>query len=375
MTKGLIGADVAALRQLAAQFDREADTLNAAITTVSRGVQSQFWTGPVAVRFRGTWVQTHNPRLAQTVQALHDNAKILRRNADQQETTSNSDGGPAHGGGGRSIAPGTPTDKESGWGQGDVDDYDHPLTDNLPSEKNSPAVVDLSSPWRVSAAKSWGTPDDPGSSASKPNDLVEGNLAIVNGSISKTWGVEEEVSGSFGSEDSFHGSGSASAWAGAQAEGNAGVNLTYKEGEFNLEAGASGKVAVGAGVEASGEIDWKVLHGEGQVEAFVGASASADASVSIGTDGFEAHGGVEAFAGVSASAEGSIGIDGLQVGGEATVQVGVGLTARGDFEASWEKVSADFELGAALGIGFDFHIKIDIEPKKIWNDIIDWFGF
>jgi hypothetical protein len=104
MTQGLVGADIVGLRSLAKQFEVEAETLKSAAMTVTRGVEAQFWIGPVALRFKTTWTQEHVLRLDSAVQTLRTAAEALRRNADQQETTSKADGAVASGSSG-SAAP------------------------------------------------------------------------------------------------------------------------------------------------------------------------------------------------------------------------------------------------------------------------------
>ena len=87
------GADVAELRRVADAFDKAAGDLNDATQTVTRSVQSTFWAGPVAVKFRTTWTEQHCMRLGSAREALREQAKQLRTQAQEQQDTSTADTG------------------------------------------------------------------------------------------------------------------------------------------------------------------------------------------------------------------------------------------------------------------------------------------
>ncbi|MDR2380519.1 MAG: hypothetical protein LBE08_04990 [Bifidobacteriaceae bacterium] len=87
------GADVEDLRRTAEQFDRAAADLRDAANIVTRGVQAQFWVGPVATRFKLSWRQEHFPSVSQAATLLADSAQRLRSNAAEQENASRSDSG------------------------------------------------------------------------------------------------------------------------------------------------------------------------------------------------------------------------------------------------------------------------------------------
>jgi len=188
---------------------------------------------------------------------------------------------------------------------------------------------------------------------------------------SATLGWEGAAAGAFGSANGFHGSGSASYWAGAHAEGSAGAYI--QDGQVTV--GASGMAGVGVHGEAAGTIGYGVLQGEGKVGATAGAWVNGDASVSVGTDGVKAKVGAEAMAGASATAHASAGLDGAQVGVGVTGYAGAGVMAKveGDFSLSEVKVTCD--LGVAVGLGAGVKFDVDIKPAKIVDDITHWLGF
>ncbi|MBD8079593.1 WXG100 family type VII secretion target [Cellulosimicrobium arenosum] len=116
---GLWGADVAALRELAGQLATGAGALRTTQQQVSSLVESAVrWEGPDAAQFRSDWSATLAPAVANASTLLEHASDALRRNADEQESTSSTGGGPGGPGspGGSSGpgggTPGTPTPGE-----------------------------------------------------------------------------------------------------------------------------------------------------------------------------------------------------------------------------------------------------------------------
>lgn len=89
----MYGADIAQLRALANQFDRNADQLDWIRGTVGTAIQISAWQGPEAGRFRSQWSSDYASRITLAVRLLHDGANRLRANADGQERASAVDGG------------------------------------------------------------------------------------------------------------------------------------------------------------------------------------------------------------------------------------------------------------------------------------------
>ena len=99
MSGSFYGADVAELHRVADAFDRAAGELQDAKMTVTRGVESSFWVGPVAMRFRTTWNEQHCVRMDRAREALSTEARRLREQAQEQENASATMGGDTLGGG------------------------------------------------------------------------------------------------------------------------------------------------------------------------------------------------------------------------------------------------------------------------------------
>lgn len=94
----LYGADVAALRSLAAQFSSASTRVEAAARDLTPGVTSGAWQGPDAQHFRQDWSGRLAPTLGSVSQTLAQAALTLRAQADEQERTSDNTGGPGAGG-------------------------------------------------------------------------------------------------------------------------------------------------------------------------------------------------------------------------------------------------------------------------------------
>ncbi|WP_102144551.1 WXG100 family type VII secretion target [Mycobacterium hubeiense] len=96
----VVGADAEQLRATAAQFSHAADRLQGSLKGLSSFVSNAgFWRGPDSERFRSEWNGQAVYSLNAAVEALRNGAEVLRRNADEQEQASRSDGGGASGSG------------------------------------------------------------------------------------------------------------------------------------------------------------------------------------------------------------------------------------------------------------------------------------
>jgi hypothetical protein len=363
----MVGADVAALRQLGADLRRAADRLDELRADIASSVGSSPWHGPDADDFRGAW-SSRSALVTSARDALRAAATTLDRNADDQQATSDDLTGTVFQG-----APGVPGAPGNGGG-GPVIGPAGPLATS-------------GSPWDVTTSngvfeKADGGPTDPGRNL--PEDAPEDGKApvgsLTNPEVSAALGgahvdafggLKAATSGSFGSESGGHGSGEASASVGV--EGQAGADASI--GNDGLVVGAYAAGAVGASAAAKGDIGYGMLQAQGEANAFAGARAQAGTSATFGPDGASAQVGVDAFAGAEASASGSAGLEGAQVGATATAWAGVGFSANASVDVGWDKTEASFDFGAALGVGGDLKFTVDIEPKKLADGITHLFGF
>lgn len=87
------GADVEQLRAMAQQFARSADRLEAELAgMLGREIASSPWKGMDADSFRHEWQASLSPKLRSVAAALRTASETLKRNAQEQEQTSQADG-------------------------------------------------------------------------------------------------------------------------------------------------------------------------------------------------------------------------------------------------------------------------------------------
>jgi uncharacterized protein YukE len=88
------GADPEQLRLAAKQLTQAADQLQGSVKSLSSVIaNASFWRGPDSDRFRSQWHGQSARSVTNAVDALHNVANILRRNADEQDNASKADGG------------------------------------------------------------------------------------------------------------------------------------------------------------------------------------------------------------------------------------------------------------------------------------------
>ena len=84
-----IGAEMGQLQQLKTTFDRESQTVQHLTQAISGQVQSTWWKGPAADRFKSSWESEFRPTLQQLQQALQEcSAEISRRHQALQQAGS-----------------------------------------------------------------------------------------------------------------------------------------------------------------------------------------------------------------------------------------------------------------------------------------------
>lgn len=118
MSGNMYGADIEALRQLADHIARGGEVLDGVVRIVESAMPvPEQWSGPDAESFRDEWYGSHGPSIATSAQALAVVVDTLRRNADEQETTSaNLNGGGGGGGGGGGVGGGGGGGGGGSWG-------------------------------------------------------------------------------------------------------------------------------------------------------------------------------------------------------------------------------------------------------------------
>ena len=85
-----LGADVEQLDRLARKFDEEASQITQAVSQINSQVQSAWWKGTDADRFRQEWQGTYASQLRRIAEALRNVGTNVRNQAAQQRQTSGS---------------------------------------------------------------------------------------------------------------------------------------------------------------------------------------------------------------------------------------------------------------------------------------------
>ena len=85
-----LGANVEHLDRLARLMDQECSRIEQAAQQIGGEVQSAWWMGADADRFRGEWQGQYAPQLRQVASALQSTAQAIRAQADQQRQVSQS---------------------------------------------------------------------------------------------------------------------------------------------------------------------------------------------------------------------------------------------------------------------------------------------
>ncbi len=74
-----IGAEMGQLQQLGQSFTRESQTVAQLVSSISGQVQSTWWKGPAADRFRGSWESEFAPTLRRLEAALQQASQEIHR--------------------------------------------------------------------------------------------------------------------------------------------------------------------------------------------------------------------------------------------------------------------------------------------------------
>ncbi len=88
----MYGADVGQLRTLAQRMELAAQSLDSIAANLHSQVQGARWDGADGVRFSSDWSRRYRPDLGEVARRLDDAAKVIRRNASDQERASSSAG-------------------------------------------------------------------------------------------------------------------------------------------------------------------------------------------------------------------------------------------------------------------------------------------
>jgi len=83
-----LGLDPEQMEALASKMTNEATTISDIATTITSQVNSTWWQGPDAERFKGEWEGTHSTALRNAAEALEQVSQVVRSEAQQQRQVS-----------------------------------------------------------------------------------------------------------------------------------------------------------------------------------------------------------------------------------------------------------------------------------------------
>ena len=83
-----LGADVEQLELLGRKFEEEAQKIESTVSTIASQVQTTWWHGSDADRFRNEWQTTYTSNLRQVIQHLQQAGSDCRSQAAQQRQVS-----------------------------------------------------------------------------------------------------------------------------------------------------------------------------------------------------------------------------------------------------------------------------------------------
>ena len=83
-----LGNDPEQLDQLSKKFEQEAQQIQQATQQISSQVNSTWWKGPDADRFKNEWEGTYASQLKKIAEALRQVGTVVKKQATQQRQTS-----------------------------------------------------------------------------------------------------------------------------------------------------------------------------------------------------------------------------------------------------------------------------------------------
>jgi len=339
------GADVAELRDLAADLGTRASDLRTIESRLTARINGVRWDGPDAARFVGNWNTGHRKALVAATALFDGVARDLRTNADQQERASAANGGSAGGGpaGGGSHVE---VNRRSGphYVELAVRGTDGPVDYSLLAGAGAQAHSNADSV--VSATGVAGS----AAAMARAGVWVDSHLGYTNGPLK----AQQNVSGFAGALAQAGASGRIGLDGvdlHAQAEATEGVRVKVDE---SIAAGPVGVSATGGG--------------------FAGGTVSADVTNHVGRDGIAEKFKADAF--VGARTDGGITGDvlGVKSTARASAMAGIGANASGDLSMTYNEVHLGFGAGASLGLGAGVSYDVSFSPREMVNGIQDVGG-
>jgi uncharacterized protein YukE len=155
--------------------------------------------------------------------------------------------------------------------------------------------------------------------------------------------------------------GSIDGFIGAQASARASVVTDGTQ--VSLEGRA--EAHVGGQVRAEGVAEYGGVRGEVSATGRAGAAATLGGTLRASREGLAVAGQAGAFAGYEGDVAGVVSAGGVTAGGRAGLQLGIGAEARGEAEVSLRRVAISGEVSLAFGLGARLAIDVKLDPTQV----------
>ena len=275
---GFFGADTEQLRSQAEACQRSAGTLHDLIGTTSALIASVEWTGADADAFRDRWASEVRGRLTERAEALQKLSDELDVHAEEQDITSEVDGG------GAAFPPfGTPMPFP----------FPFPLPGPLPIPLPGPLPFPLPGPGGTGPGGGGGSPYFYGDEGYGTGNAAGDARPVGEHDAGGSHWDGREIEGKYGHLDGY-----------ANTRASMGTNTTVDEfGNTTHTAGARSGAEIGFDGQLNGPLGTSVA-----ADGRLGAEAYGEAGVTYG-DGFSAGAGagVGAYGDASATVTGPMG--------------------------------------------------------------------
>ncbi|MCU1678563.1 MAG: hypothetical protein JWM93_3321 [Frankiales bacterium] len=337
---GFVGMDIPAVEELGRKMQAQSVALQQAVAQVDRILHEleSVWHGQRAGAFHAAWTQHHRPLLARAAEQVDGLGLSARANATEQRQAS--------GGGGAAGQVGGAAGSAAAGHQSPARFAQRAFTQGgMVLGGVIVGVGKVSNIVRTVEAgytKEW-------------SSRTEHTTSVGGSTTGNVRGIPMQATGTA--------SATTSAWAdGKVTIGKDGIEASAGIGA-HLQVEATGRAALGDdnfGTEAN-------VHAKAEV------GASATGTAHVGTDGATAHAHAGAMA--AASVDGSVTshIGGVDTTAGAHGYAGVGVYGDLDASVTADDVKFSASLGAALGFGGGFNVKVDVKPSQVAHNLSSFY--
>lgn len=160
----------------------------------------------------------------------------------------------------------------------------------------------------------------------------------------------------------------------AQARGQVSASQSFTISSKGLAAAAEAGAMAEVSTKAEAKVGNRYIGAGAEANARAEAGARGNAEASIGRGGVTAAAHAEAGVSVSAGASARGNLSGVGAGVNGEVHAGLMASADVEGSASFKRIEARVEIGAALGLGGKVGFDVDVKPAQVVGDVKDGAG-